>query len=94
MPEYKNMLAVSAYDVRPPTTLRVAMHSIASDVCCASQVGWSARRSAAAPDTCGHAIDVPDMIAVAVSDETPAASTDDPGAKMSTHGPTLEKLER
>jgi hypothetical protein len=43
--------------------------------------------SATAPATCGHAIDVPLILALALSDETPAEVIEDPGAKMSRHDP-------
>jgi hypothetical protein len=50
--------------------------------------------NAAAPETCGHAIDVPDQVAIAVSLDATAEVMADPGAKMSTQLPTLLKDER
>lgn len=51
-------------------------------------VHWLSSR-AVAPATCGHAMEVPDIFADAVSDLCPAEVISDPGAKMSTHGPWL-----
>lgn len=48
---------------------------------------WS--NSAAAPATCGQAIDVPLMVALPVSDDTAADVIDEPGAKMSRQDPWL-----
>ena len=44
---------------------------------------------AAAPLTCGQAIDVPDKLLDPVSDETLAETTDDPGAQMLTRASSL-----
>ena len=49
---------------------------------------------AAAPETCGQAIEVPLSMVVAVSDCTQAPMMLDPGAKMSTQEPSLENPER
>ena len=49
--------------------------------------GWYASTCARPPDTCGHAIDVPESVRTSVSELTPAPRTDEPGAKMSTHVP-------
>ena len=46
-----------------------------------------ARYTATAPAVCGLAIEVPDMVAVAVVDVMPAEVIDDPGANMSTQVP-------
>lgn len=51
------------------------------------------RRSAAAPDTCGHAIEVPLKNALSLSDPIPAEGMRPPGAKTSTQLPMLEKLD-
>lgn len=51
--------------------------------------GSFCRRRAAAPDTCGHAIDVPLIVALELSDDTPADVIEEPGAKMSRHDPWL-----
>jgi hypothetical protein len=50
--------------------------------------------TAAAPATCGVAIDVPDIVADAEFDEIPAERTLTPGAKISTQEPKLEKEAR
>lgn len=47
-----------------------------------------------APVTWGQAMDVPDMVVVAVSEVALAARTELPGANRSTHVPQLLKLER
>ena len=46
-----------------------------------------ARSCAAAPATCGVAIDVPDLSSTALSEEETAAAMSEPGAKTSTHRP-------
>jgi len=51
------------------------------------RVGFCARSSAAAPATWGHAMDVPLIVALAVSDEIPADVIVEPGAKMSRQDP-------
>jgi hypothetical protein len=57
-------------------------------------VGLTSRNNAATPVTCGVAIDVPEIVFVAVSlvfhDEVMLL----PGAKMSTHVPKFENEER
>ena len=79
----------------PPTiALSVAMHAIVEATSLAEYCGRALRSWAAAPATWGHAIEVPERVAVAVSEETPAPRMDEPGARMSTHGPWLEKEER
>src|SRR4051812_33322766 len=50
-----------------PTTFGVALATSASRTCCAVAPVWSARYSAAAPATCGVAIEVPLIVFVAVS---------------------------
>ena len=45
------------------------------------------RYAAAAPATCGHAIEVPLMVRVASSSPIQADFTSEPGAKISTHSP-------
>ena len=57
-------------------------------------VGLLCRYLAATPATCGDAIDVPLMVIVAVSLEDHADLMLEPGAKMSTTLPWLEKYER
>ena len=46
--------------------------------------GVACHTCASPPATCGHAIDVPDMVVVAVSLLAEAARTYDPGAHTST----------
>ncbi len=50
-------------------------------------LGLACRYSAAAPATCGVAIEVPPMVALDVSLEMPAETMSRPGAKRSTHVP-------
>jgi hypothetical protein len=45
---------------------------------------------AATPATCGDAMDVPDICAVAVLLEIPAEMIEEPGAKISTQAPIFE----
>ena len=52
------------------------------------------RYSAAAPATCGDAIEVPLIVFVAVSEEYQAEVMPDPGAKRSTQLPMFENDER
>jgi len=56
--------------------------------------GFWARTSAAAPVTCGVAIDVPLMVFVAVLLVFHAEVMDEPGAKMSRQVPMLENDDR
>ena len=49
--------------------------------------GLRARYTAAAPATCGEAMDVPEYVADADADVMPAESTSTPGAKRSTSEP-------
>ena len=53
-------------------------------------VGSSDSSSAAAPATCGVAIDVPLRVSVALSSSSLAAKTLTPGPRMSTHGPKFD----
>src|SRR5690349_9942224 len=57
-------------------------------------VGAPCRCSAAAPATCGAAMEVPLMVLVAVSLVHQALVMPVPGAKMSTQGPQLLNVER
>ena len=57
------------------------MHTRTSEISEADNVGYIARNCAAAPETCGHAIDVPDQVAVASSEAANAAVMPAPGAK-------------
>jgi hypothetical protein len=49
--------------------------------------GSAANSNAATPATCGAAIDVPLIVALASSDEKPTDGMELPGAKISTHEP-------
>lgn len=66
-----------------PTTPVVAAVVSAEETCAGVAVLFAARYSAAAPVTCGVAIDVPEIVFVAVSLEFQADVIDEPGAKMS-----------
>ncbi len=72
--------------VDPPTS---ACATVAGEAC-----GDPVRYSAATPATWGAAIDVPLIVAVAVSEECPADLMLDPGANRSRHVPKFEKDER
>ena len=54
------------------------------------EAGFCSRYNATAPATCGDAIDVPDIEAIADGDEMPADVMDCPGANKSTHVPQFE----
>ena len=56
-------------------------------ICWPFQSGCSWARIAAAPATCGVAIDVPEMVLVAVSLVFQPAVMEEPGAKMSRAEP-------
>src|SRR5688572_20749487 len=70
-----------------PTTPVVAALVSALVTCAAVNDGFAARTSAAAPATCGAAIDVPLIVFVAVLLVCQAEVMLTPGAKMSTHEP-------
>jgi len=55
----------------------------------AERPGLSSMMRAAAPATCGHAMEVPLMEAVLLSSLWPTDVICEPGAKMSTHAPML-----
>ena len=57
-------------------------------------VGFNSRKSAAAPVTCGDAIEVPLCVYVALSLVTQAEAIPLPGANISTQAPKFEKLAR
>lgn len=69
------------------TTSAVAAARIRSATWLGVRFGSCCRMSAAAPATWGHAIDVPLMVALPVSDDDAADVIEDPGAKMSRHDP-------
>lgn len=56
----------------------------------AEDPGKASRYNAAAPATCGVAMEVPDKVAVAVVPEYEADLMDEPGARISTIVPKLE----
>jgi hypothetical protein len=58
--------------------------------CAGDAVVTAERKRAARPATCGAAIDVPDIVAIAVVEEIPAETMPDPGANMSRHAPKFE----
>src|SRR5205085_431839 len=76
------------------TLLRVALLTIAAVTVAGEAVGFVSRNNAATPVTCGVAIDVPEMVLVAVSlvfhDEVMLL----PGAKMSRQVPKFENDAR
>jgi len=51
--------------------------------------GWAPSQSAAAPATAGEAIEVPEIVLVAVSAVSQSDVTDTPGANRSTQRPVL-----
>ncbi len=65
----------------------MALSTSASRICCGVYDGLADRTSAAAPATCGDAIDVPLIVFVLVSLLIQGAVMDEPGAKMSRQGP-------
>jgi hypothetical protein len=95
-PAYKNLFGVPEIPEveTPETTPVVAMHSKTRLTVPADHEGFAPRSWAAAPATCGAAIDVPDLEVAAVSDVWLAATMLEPGAKMSTHGPTCIQHQR
>ncbi len=68
-----------------PSAIRIAATSWAL------AFGYWVRTSAAAPATCGAAIEVPERVIVSAGPVIEAASIDEPGAKRSTQEPILEK---
>src|SRR6266545_3364468 len=74
-----------------PTAPVVALFTIVSRTCCGLNDVLPARISAAAPATCGVAIDVPLIVFVAESLEFQEDVMPTPGAKMSRQVPMLEK---
>ena len=76
------------------TALRVADEAIAEATSAGVIAGFCDNASAATPATCGEAIDVPESVRVAISDECPADTMFEPGAKTSRHDPKFENDER
>ena len=64
----------------------------AASTCAGDDVGEEPKNPAAAPATCGAAIEVP--LNTAVPEPILREVMEEPGAKMSTIGPWLEKYER
>ena len=81
----------------PDSTPTVARESISAATCAGVHGGFSfwnsSRISAAAPATCGEAIEVPLIVFDASSLVFQADVIEEPGAKMSTQDPVLEKLD-
>ena len=67
---------------------------IAAVTCDGVAAGFVSRNKAATPATCGDAIDVPEIVLVAVSLVLHAEVMLLPGAKMSTQVPKFENEER
>lgn len=67
----------------PVTTFGVAALTRPSRTWAGVLAGFCARYSAAAPTTCGVAIEVPEMVLVAVSPVPHEEVIEEPGAKMS-----------
>lgn len=84
-PTYKKMFGEPAPEF--DTIFSVACSVNFCATCNGDKVGSAFNNNAAAPATCGQAIDVPLIVAVAVSEEIPTDFTDDPGAKTSTQEP-------
>ena len=69
--------------------LMIAAATVAGDA-----PGFASRNKAATPATCGDAIDVPEIVLVAVSLVLHVEVMLLPGAKMSTHVPKFENDDR
>src|SRR5215212_1744721 len=76
----------------PVSLLALALLTSAAATWVGVAVGLAARYSAAAPPTCGAAIEVPLMVLVAVLLPIQAPVMLTPGPKMSTQVPVSEKL--
>ena len=77
-----------------PTLFGVELLMIAAVTVAGDAPGFVSRNNAATPATCGDAIDVPEIVFVAVSLVLHADVILLPGAKMSTHVPKFENEER
>lgn len=84
-PVYNNRFGESV--IGSLTTSGVATKRIRSTTWLGVRFGSCCRISAAAPATWGHAIDVPLIVLLALSDDTPADVIEDPGAKISRQDP-------
>ena len=76
------------------TTPEVAADTSACLTCAGVAVGVFSRTRAAAPATCGDAIEVPSMVLVAVVLVDQAEVMALPGAKIETQDPKFENEER
>src|SRR5262249_41707442 len=76
------------------TTFGVALFTSVSRTCCGVKPVFALSTSAAAPVTCGVAIEVPLIVFVAVSLVFHAEVMFTPGAKMSRQGPKFENEAR
>ena len=76
------------------TLFSVAFPVSAAVTAATDELGFSWRYSAAAPATCGDAIDVPPIVLVAVLLVHQADVIPLPGAKMSRHVPMFENEAR
>ena len=83
-PVYNKRFAVPTGSV---TTFGVALIDNAEATAAGVNAGVASSKSAAAPATCGVAIDVPDNVRRVVGEEVPAETIAEPGAKISTHEP-------
>jgi hypothetical protein len=84
----------NAFVVADGRLVKVALVELATNcvaTCAGVRVGAMPNMFATTPATCGAAIDVPDMLEVAVGLVIPAEMMCIPGAKMSTHEPRFEK---
>src|SRR5262245_7028277 len=79
---------------RPATTPVVASATSLSRTCCGVHVGCADTMMAAAPVTCGAAIEVPEIVFVAVSLLTQAEVMATPGANRSRQRPLFENEAR
>jgi hypothetical protein len=86
---YSNAFVVDAG--RFVRVARVAFATNCVTTCAGVRVGAMPNMFATTPATCGAAIEVPDLLEVAVGPVIPAEMMCMPGAKMSTHEPRFEK---
>lgn len=73
--------------------VRTFISALSSNTCKTAELfllGSASRTRAAAPETCGQAIEVPLKVLVLVSDEIPADKMLLPGAQMLVHAPKFE----
>ena len=92
LPEYTNLFGdkLPALPTRPVVAFSTRAREMASTVA----VGVAASKRAATPATCGDAIEVPDHVALAVSEPLFEEVIASPGAKMSRHEPKFENVAR